>query len=189
MDKQKILVMASGNGSNFKAIIDKCRYIRVEQLLTDSSSCYAINRAWRERITVIIIEQYGDQSREEYSRCVAQAIHRVKPDLIVMAGFMKVLTPIFFENFHEKQILNVHPSLLPKHKGLNTHQRVLDSSDEEHGITIHYVTPELDNGPILWQSRFYIQPNDTAETLERRCKELEHQWYPWVIDQVVRNQI
>lgn len=191
MEKHNILVMASGNGSNFKAIIDKCKHAKVQQLLTDNSGSYVINRAWRERVYAIIMEQTKDQSREDYSERLAQAISNLDPypELIVMAGFMKILSPIFFSNFHEKQVLNIHPSLLPDYKGLNTHQRVLDAKEEEHGITIHYVTPELDSGPILWQTRFYIQPNDTVETLEHKCHELEHQWYPWVIDQVVKKQM
>lgn len=184
-----IIVLFSGRGSNLLAIIQKCKHANVRATLTDNPYAPGLKYAGDYEIPTFISKSLENTTREEDCEKIANTLEYFKPKLIVLAGFMKIITPNFFEHFHEKQIINIHPSLLPKYKGLNTHQRVLDGGDEEHGITIHYVTPELDSGPIIWQSSFFIQPDDTAETLEEKVHKLEHQWYPWVIDKIVTNQI
>jgi phosphoribosylglycinamide formyltransferase-1 len=128
-------------------------------------------------------------SREEYCEKLPYTLDKLNPELIVLAGFMKILTPNFFKKFHEKQIVNIHPSLLPKHKGVDTHKRVLEAGDEEHGITIHYVNEELDSGPIIWQSSYFIEPDDDETSLKHKGHDLEHKWYPFVIDQLVQGRM
>jgi len=184
-----IIVLFSGTGSNLLQIIKRCDHANVQAVLTDNAEANGLRHAGDYQIPAMICLQPEYHTREEYCEKIGSTISYFNPKLVVMAGFMKIVTPNFFEYFVEKQIVNIHPSLLPKYKGLNTHQRVLDAGEEEHGITIHYVTPELDSGPIIWQSSFFIKPDDTAETLEEKVHQLEHQWYPWVIDQLVRDQM
>jgi len=188
-DKHKIVVLTSGNGSNFQAIIDNCKHVKVTEMITDNPSALSLTRASKANIPSLILVQPEQQAREAYCEMLAKLISHLDPKLIVLAGFMKILTPNFFDYFDENQIVNIHPSLLPKHKGTNTHQRVLDAGDEEHGITIHYVTEELDSGPVLWQSSYFVEPEDTAETLKEKGHKLEHKWYPWVIDHIVTGDL
>lgn len=193
MTKHPIVVLLSGYGSNLQAIIKKSKHSNIVAVISDDVNAFGLERASRADIFNCSVRQHRDDTREQYCLRLSRIVSNLHPKLVVLAGFMKVLTPNFFEPFHEKQIVNIHPSLLPKHKGggpsHNTHQIVLDEKDEEHGITIHYVVPEVDSGPILWQSQFFIQPEDTAETLETKVHKLEHQWYPWVIDQILKENM
>lgn len=115
--------------------------------------------------------------RETFDRAMVDALVPFEPDLVILAGFMRILTPEFIRPFTGK-LLNIHPSLLPKYPGLNTHRRALDAGDSEAGVTVHFVTPELDGGPPILQARVPIQPGDTAEALAARVLMLEHEIYP-----------
>lgn len=189
MKKHPIIVLISGSGTNLQAIIDKCKNVNIQCVISDNYMAYGLTRAEKAGINSIIFEPYLNQSRESYCDDLASFVARHNPQLVVLAGFMKILTPNFFKYFHDKQVVNIHPSLLPKHKGLHTHKRVLKAGDKEHGVTIHYANEELDAGPIIWQSSFFIQPDDTPDTLAEKVHNLEHQWYPWVIDKLVIGEI
>lgn len=189
MNKHPIIVLISGNGSNLQAIMDKCENVRIQCVISDQFDAYGLQRAMDAGLDAVWIGQAPGTSRDTYSDELASFISYFNPKLVVLAGFMKILSPRFFQSLPNTKIINIHPSLLPKYKGLNTHERVLEARDEEHGMTIHHVTPELDSGPIIWQSSFFIQPDDTVKSLEEKVHKREHQWYPWVIDQVVRGNI
>ena len=119
-------------------------------------------------------------SRESYDKALQAEIESLNPDYIVLAGFMRILTPEFVNTFSGK-LVNIHPSLLPKYKGLNTHQQAIDNGDEEHGVSVHFVTPELDGGPVIIQSRVPVFEDDTAVDLADRVQEQERRIYPLVL--------
>ena len=177
--------MFSGNGSNMQAIMDNHnRCVDIRGVATDNPLAYGVHRAAQANLPTCIHVQRKDETREQYCEMLASEIKVFEPELIVLAGFMKILTPNFINSF--PRIINIHPSLLPKFKGLNTHKRVLEAyrrgEETEHGVTIHIVNEELDSGPILLQDSFNIEENDTEETLEEKVHELEHRWYPWTIN-------
>jgi len=173
-----IVVLISGNGTNLQAIIDKCHMKTVEivAVISDQYGAYGIKRAQEAGIEVDVVKQTPTQTREEHCDELRDLIFHYNPRLIVLAGFMKILTSNFFIGMPD--ILNIHPSLLPKFKGLNTHQRVIEEGESEHGITIHLVNEGLDSGPIIFQRRIPVNRGDTAELLEERIHILEHLWYP-----------
>ena len=117
-----------------------------------------------------------------------QCIDRYSPQLIVLAGFMRILTTEFVQHYTGR-LINIHPSLLPKYKGLHTHQRALDAGDDEHGATVHFVTPELDSGPIILQMKVPILPNDTANDLQQRVHQAEHQLYPEALQRIATGRV
>lgn len=185
-----IVVLISGNGSNLQAIIDKCHVpgdVEIKAVISDQPGAYGLHRALQAGIKAGVHKQVEGEPRDGYCFILADIIEDFEPELIVLAGFMKLLSPCFIDRFPNK-IINIHPSLLPKYKGLHTHRRVLEAGDKEHGITIHWVTEELDSGPIIVQRRFPIMSDDTEETLEQKVHLLEHIWYPWVVSRIARNE-
>ena len=182
----KVAILFSGSGTNLEQIVKQNKGdFEVPFVFTDNPNAPGIKRAMDLGLSVIVSHQTKNQTREEYCMETAQTIQHFNPDLVVLAGFMKILSPYFCEHF-EGRLINVHPSLLPLHKGLNTHQRVLDAGDKYHGISIHWVTEELDAGDLIVQKMFTLTDFETAETLEAKCHVLEHAWYPWVVNQMAR---
>ena len=120
-------------------------------------------------------------SREDYDSALITEINHYQPDLIVLAGFMRILTPKFVQKF-QGRLINIHPSLLPKYQGLHTHQRAIDAGDKEHGVSVHYVTEELDGGPVILQAKVPVFPEDTADDLAQRVHQQEHRIYPMVVN-------
>lgn len=180
--RKDIIVLLSGEGSTFQAIFDKCKVARVVGVFSNKASANGLNRA---RAVGIPVVEYSNNNEDELLDHIHNAIiHGVEPELIVLAGYMKVLSADFIQFFDDRNIpiINVHPSLLPKHKGLHTHRRALEEKDEEHGMTVHYVNEELDGGPIITQRSFMIQESDTEETLTKKVKELEQTHLPRIID-------
>jgi phosphoribosylglycinamide formyltransferase-1 len=118
--------------------------------------------------------------RSSYDAALIKLIDQQQPDLVVLAGFMRILTAEFVAHY-QGRLLNIHPSLLPKYQGLNTHQRALDAADKEHGCSVHFVTAELDGGPVVLQAKVPIFPEDDAATVAARVHEQEHRVYPLVI--------
>ncbi len=173
----KAAVLISGYGSNLQALIDD-----------DIDICVAVGtfpapglaRAKVANISIGVLDHTNYSSRELFDQALLDKLEPYEPDLIILAGFMRILTSVFINEYKDK-ILNIHPSLLPKYPGLNTHQRALDAGDTEHGCTVHYVTEDLDQGPIVAQSCVPVLPDDTAETLAERVLEAEHQLYPKTI--------
>jgi len=186
----KIVVLISGSGSNLQAIIDATRnfvpQINIALVLSNKSDAYGLKRAEKAHIPTKVIEHQQYDTRLAFDREMIKAIDQCKPDLVVLAGFMRILTEEFVQHYENKMI-NIHPSLLPKYKGTNTHQRAIDAGDKEHGLSIHYVTNELDSGPVLKQVKVPIYPEDTAEILAQRVLFEEHKAYPDVIKMLAKN--
>jgi len=176
-------VFISGNGSNLQAIIDATSNGLIDGqiccVLSNKKEAYGLARAKKSNIPTIVIEHQNYENREEFDNALLQSLQKYNPDLIVLAGFMRILTPVFIKPYLGK-LINIHPSLLPKYPGLNTHQKVIDNKDTEHGVTVHFVDENLDGGPICAQSTMKVESND-IETLEKRIHELEHELYPKVI--------
>ena len=182
MLNHRIVVLSSGFGSNLQAIIDQVHGINgfsIEAIISDKPS-QSVQRGINHEINTIYLPCRHVMSKLEYDCKLANLVDLFKPDLIVLSGFMRVLTADFITHFVGR-IINIHPSLLPKYKGLNTHQRVLESNDHEHGATVHYVTEELDAGEIIAQSTCQISGHETIDSLKEKVKVLEHQLYPKII--------
>ncbi|WP_034899134.1 phosphoribosylglycinamide formyltransferase [Paraglaciecola psychrophila] len=184
MSKKSIVVLLSGNGSNLQAIIDEISRQKINAkivaVIANQKTAYGLIRAENAGIPAICIDHTSFASREDYDTQMASCINEFNPNLIVLAGFMRILTPAFVENY-QGRILNIHPSLLPKYKGLQTHQRAIDAGDEEHGASVHFVTPELDGGPVVLQSKVPIFEQQDAQELADRVQQQERQMYPLVI--------
>ncbi len=180
----RLAVLISGNGSNLQAIIDQIANgqlnARVELVISDQPDANGLNRAARAGIATRVIEATKGQKRREYDQRLIETLDPLAPELLVLAGFMRILSPEFVRHFAGR-IINIHPSLLPAYKGLNTHQRALDAGERFHGATVHYVTEELDAGDIIIQSRIEIQPDETAAELQQRVHAEEHVIYPRAI--------
>ncbi|VAW92058.1 Phosphoribosylglycinamide formyltransferase [hydrothermal vent metagenome] len=180
----RIVVLISGNGSNLQAIIDDIHDDEIDAsvvaVISNTKEAYGLTRAEQAGIDAIVIDGQGAALRSQYDQQLQQQIDKYHPDLVVLAGFMRILSDDFVNHYHGK-IINIHPSLLPKYQGLNTHQRVLDARDTHHGASVHFVIPELDAGPLILQAEVTVHDNDTAETLAQRVHQQEHIIYPLVI--------
>ncbi|NQY63733.1 MAG: phosphoribosylglycinamide formyltransferase [Alteromonadaceae bacterium] len=182
--RSRILVLISGNGSNLQAIINACKSENypgeVVAVISNKADVYGLTRAQEANIDAQVLSHQSFDSRENYDQALMKLIDGYQPDLIVLAGFMRILTPAFVQKYHEK-LLNIHPSLLPKYQGLNTHQRAIDAGDTEHGVSVHFVTEELDGGPVILQAKVPIFKGDIADELAARVHEQEHRIYPLVV--------
>ncbi len=182
--KPKLCVLISGNGSNLQAIIDHIDdgklNAEISLVISNKPSAYGLTRAENAGVRHVCLDHSKYEDRASYDQALANTLSEENPDCIVLAGFMRILTPEFVNTFSGK-LLNIHPSLLPKYKGLNTHQRAIDNGDQEHGVSVHFVTPELDGGPVIIQSRVPIFEEDTADDLAERVQEQERRIYPLVL--------
>jgi len=177
----RLAILISGRGSNMQAFIDACRRGRLKAevalVLSNNPEAPGLVTAAGAGIPTACINHRDFDTREAFDRALVETLDRYRPDLVILAGFMRILTPVFIEPFAGK-LLNIHPSLLPKYPGLHTHQRALDAGDSEAGVTVHFVTPELDGGPPILQARVPVHPGDTADTLAARVILREHEIYP-----------
>ena len=182
--KRRIVVLISGSGSNLQAIIDACKLPEfpgeVVGVISNKSEAFGLNRARNAGIAQEYLSHKDFNSRKEYDQALVKRIDTYEPDLIVLAGFMRILTPDFVQHYLGK-LLNIHPSLLPKYQGLNTHQRAIDAGDDTHGVSVHFVTEELDGGPVILQAKVPIFENDSAAELASRIHQQEHRIYPLVV--------
>ncbi|WP_303292064.1 phosphoribosylglycinamide formyltransferase [Marinobacter sp. SS5-14b] len=182
--KPKIVVLASGSGTNLQALIDASRERdfpgEIIAVGCNRPGAFALERAAQANIKTFVIDHQQFGSREEFDGALIAELHRHNPDVIVLAGFMRILTADFVRAFRGR-MLNVHPSLLPAYTGLNTHQRVLDAGDKVHGVSIHFVTEELDGGPVIAQADVVVNADDTPESLAERVQQQEHLLYPIVL--------
>lgn len=180
----RILVLASGSGTNLQALIDATRERdfpgEIIAVGCNRPGAFALERAAQANIETFVVDHTKYQTREEFDATLMAEILRYNPDLVVLAGFMRILTPDFVRAFRGT-MLNVHPSLLPKYTGLNTHQRAIEAGDNIHGVSIHFVTEELDGGPVIAQAEVHVSPDDTPESLAEKVQEKEHILYPIVI--------
>jgi phosphoribosylglycinamide formyltransferase-1 len=180
----KLCVLISGNGSNLQAIIDEIKAHRlnaqISGVISNRPNAYGLERAKEADIEAVCIDHTQYEDRIDYDNALKAQIDAFGADCVVLAGFMRILTPEFV-NYFSGKLVNIHPSLLPKYKGLNTHQRAIDNSDTEHGVSVHFVTPELDGGPVIIQSRVPVFEDDTASDLAERVQEQERRIYPLVL--------
>ena len=177
----KIAVLVSGQGSNLQALIDANLSGQIVGVISNKANAYALQRAHTADIATAVIEHKDFPNRESFDEVMHQQLLDWEVDLVVLAGFMRILSASFVQKWQGK-MLNIHPSLLPAYKGMHTHQRVLNSGDVYHGCTVHYVTAELDAGPALAQCVLNVQVHDNADTLAQRVHQLEHFAYPQVVE-------
>jgi phosphoribosylglycinamide formyltransferase-1 len=177
-----IVVLISGNGSNLQALIDAngASKFKVVAVVSNNPEAFGLQRATAADIPTRVVD-HGDYSlRQDYDRKLIEVIEDFDPKLIVLAGFMRILSPVFVQHY-QGRILNIHPSLLPAYTGVNTHQRVLDAEEKEHGVSVHFVTEELDGGPVIAQEKIDVLATDTAAQLATRVAAKEHIIYPKVV--------
>jgi len=187
-----IVALVSGNGSNLQAIIDAIRSghipARLEAVISNRPAAFALQRGEAAGIPTRVLDHKGYASREAFDRDLMALIDAYQPAAIVLAGFMRVLTDNLVGHY-EGRMLNIHPSLLPSFRGLRTHERAIAEGVSEHGASVHFVTPELDSGPVIIQARVPIHPHDGAETLATRVLEKEHIIYPLAIRWLVEGRV
>ena len=178
---KRIAVLISGNGSNLQALIDYPQLGGdIVLVISNAADVYGLQRAEQAGIAHCVIDHRSYDSRADFDQQLQEKIDSYQVDLIVLAGFMRILTNQFIEHYAGK-MLNIHPSLLPKYAGLNTHRRALAAGDSEHGATVHFVTTELDSGPAIIQGRFKVPGNATEEELIGKVHLLEHRIYPQAV--------
>lgn len=180
-----VVVLVSGSGSNLQALIDHCHLnhdvpVTISAVISNKATAFGLTRAQQAAIPTRVIDHKGFEDRESFDRALRDEIESFQPDLVALAGFMRILTEEFTE-FYRGKMLNIHPSLLPKYQGLNTHQRALDAGDSHHGASIHFVTAELDGGPVCLQASVPIEADDTADALAARVLGKEHVIYPLAV--------
>lgn len=184
----RIAVLVSGNGSNLQALIDANLSGQIIGVLSNKADAYALQRAKETNIATAVISHKDYPNRESFDEAMHQQLLAWEVDLVILAGFMRILTPNFVSQWQGK-MLNIHPSLLPFYKGVNTHQRVLNTGDRLHGCTVHFVTAELDAGQSIAQSAIQVSLHDTVESLAQRVHELEHFIYPQVAEWLCNGQL
>ncbi|QIO09429.1 phosphoribosylglycinamide formyltransferase [Acinetobacter lanii] len=177
----KIAVLVSGSGSNLQALIDANLSGQIVGVISNKPEAYALERATQAGIATAVIEHKHYPNREAFDDVMHQQLLDWDVDLVVLAGFMRILSPKFVSAWQGKMV-NIHPSLLPHYKGMHTHQRVLNTGDRLHGCTVHYVTAELDAGQALTQAVLQVAINDTVESLAQRVHVLEHIIYPQAVE-------
>lgn len=186
----RIVVLISGSGSNLQALIDGLNPAqgRIVGVISNRPEVHGLERARLAGIDARVLDHRGYADRESFDLALIDGIDAFQPDLVILAGFMRILTPAFVGHYRGR-LLNIHPSLLPKHKGLNTHRRALEEGDAEHGATVHFVTEELDGGPLIVQARIAVCDTDTAETLAAKVQRREHVLYPLAMNWFVSGRL
>jgi len=181
---KNIVVLISGNGSNLQAIIDACEQKRINATIravfSNKADAFGLQRAREAGIAAHAITADQFASREAFDRELMMEIDAYAPDLVVLAGYMRILSPEFVAHY-QGRLLNIHPSLLPKYPGLHTHRQALANGDEEHGTSVHFVTDELDGGPVILQAKVPVFPGDSEEDVTGRVQTQEHAIYPLVV--------
>lgn len=188
----ELAILISGRGSNMVAIARACLSAqinaRVKVVISDHPGAAGLTAARDLGIEALTVPWPGAGEREGFEHSLGEALDARGPQLIVLAGFMRILSPRFVARY-EGRILNIHPSLLPKYTGLHTHQRALEAKDGEHGASVHFVTAELDGGPVVLQAKVPILSGDTQATLSARVQSTEHIIYPRVVGMVATGQL
>ncbi|PHM30196.1 Phosphoribosylglycinamide formyltransferase [Xenorhabdus innexi] len=181
---KKIAVLISGNGSNLQSIIDACQQNRINgqicAVFSNNADAYGLQRAEESNIPTHSLDPKEYTDRTDYDSALLTAIDQYQPDLVVLAGYMRILSSGFVRHYRGR-LLNIHPSLLPKYPGLHTHRKAIENGDQEHGTSVHFVTEELDGGPVILQAKVPIFAEDTEEEVIRRVQTQEHNIYPLVI--------
>lgn len=192
IEQKKIVILVSGGGSNAQAIIQACQKGaingKVVKLISNVPDAFALERARLANIPAKAIDHKAFSGRQSFDLALASEIDAAKPDIVLLAGFMRILSEDFVDKYIGK-LLNIHPSLLPKYPGLNTHQRAIDNGDKEHGTSVHFVTPELDGGPVILQAKVPVFEDDNADDLASRVLVQEHNIYPIVVNWLCNERI
>ncbi|MCC2604170.1 phosphoribosylglycinamide formyltransferase [Planctobacterium marinum] len=189
---KRIVVLISGSGSNLQAIIDATESNQIPgqvvAVISNKADAYGLTRAKQHNIAHQVIDHKAFPDRESFDAKLQEVIDAFNPDVVVLAGFMRILTQQFVEHFTGK-LINIHPSLLPKFKGLDTHQRALDAKESYHGASVHFVTPELDGGPVIVQGPVAILAEDNVDSLKAKVHKIEHQIYPYAVKLICEDKI
>ena len=183
-DTCDVVVLLSGTGSNLQALIDSCAVkdspARIRAVISNRADAYGLQRAKDAGIDTRVLDHTAFEGREAFDAALIEIIDTFNPHLVVLAGFMRILSADFVRHY-QGRLLNIHPSLLPKYKGLHTHQRALEAQDREHGCSVHFVTEELDGGPLVVQAVIPVESEDTPSSLAQRVHAQEHRIYPLAV--------
>jgi phosphoribosylglycinamide formyltransferase 1 len=182
------VVLISGRGSNMRSIVEACTGLEVRAVISNRPDAKGLEWAQSQSIPTQVVDHKAFATREAFEAALAQAIAPLAPDMILLAGFMRVFTPQFLAHF-PRRILNIHPSLLPSFPGLHTHRRALEAGVKLHGCTVHFVTPSLDLGPIVIQAAVPVLPDDTEDALAARVLAAEHRIYPQAVRWMMAGRI
>ncbi|CAI0969369.1 phosphoribosylglycinamide formyltransferase [Serratia quinivorans] len=189
---KKIVVLVSGQGSNLQALIDACQQGRIAAeivaVFSNRAQAYGLQRAQAADIAAHALDAKAYADRAAFDVALAEAIDQYQPDLVVLAGYMRILSPQFVQHFAGR-MLNIHPSLLPKYPGLHTHRQAIDNGDSEHGTSVHFVTEQLDGGPVILQAKVPIFPGDEEDEVVERVQTQEHLIYPLVVNWFVEGRL
>lgn len=189
---KNIVVLISGNGSNLQAIIDACKQKKINATIravfSNKAEAFGLERAREAGIPAHVLTADLSASREAFDRELMQEIDAYAPDVVVLAGYMRILSPAFVEHFAGR-LLNIHPSLLPKYPGLHTHRQALENGDTEHGTSVHFVTDELDGGPVILQAKVPVFAGDTEDDVTARVQTQEHAIYPLVVSWLIEGRL
>ncbi len=186
----KVAVLISGNGSNLQSLIDNFKkesLIDIKCVISNKENAFGLERATEANIDNYFVDHTKFRTREEFDQELIKILEEYDPDLIVLAGFMRILSELFVEKYIGK-LINIHPSLLPKYPGLETHKKVIENKDSHHGVTIHYVDKTLDGGPICAQSQMEVT-TDNIKDLQNQIHQIEHEMYPLVIKQIAEGKL
>lgn len=187
MRRVRTAVLISGHGSNLQALIDAANApnfpAEISLVISNNEDAFGLDRAEKAGIPAVVIPHGNFPSREAFDAVIDATLQTHEIELVCLAGFMRILSHAFVEGW-QGRLLNIHPSLLPAYRGLDTHARVLEAREKKHGATVHFVTPELDEGPNILQASLDVLPNDTAESLKERVHALEHKLYPEALKKV-----
>lgn len=179
-DSCDVVVLISGSGSNLQALIDSLgdsNPARIRAVIANRAEAFGLQRALAAGIDARVLDHKQFADREAFDQALMEQIDAYAPHLVVLAGFMRILTPGFVRHY-QGRLLNIHPSLLPRHKGLDTHRRAIEAGDAEHGCSVHFVTEELDGGPVAIQAAFSVRPGEGLDALTSRVHTAEHMIYP-----------
>ena len=189
---KKLIVLISGSGSNLEAISKACSEGIINgviaSVISNNPNAYGLERAKKNNLSYKVINHKKFENREKFDEELSNYISSIEPDLIILAGFMRILGKKLSDKYFGK-IINIHPSLLPKYPGLDTHEQVLKNNDSFHGISIHYVSSELDAGPLIAQGKFQIKNNLSEDELKEKIHKIEHILYPKIIKEICDDHI
>lgn len=182
--KARLVVLISGRGSNLQAILDAALRgelpVAIGAVISNRPNAYGLERARQAGVEAVTLDHKGFANRHDFETALRELIDSYAPDLVVLAGFMRIFNPDFIAHY-QGRLLNIHPSLLPKFRGLHTHERAIAAGERIHGASVHFVTPELDSGPVIVQSQVPVLAGDTPDTLAARVLAQEHRIYPLAI--------
>jgi phosphoribosylglycinamide formyltransferase-1 len=188
MADKRIVILISGRGSNMEALLEAGLPARIGAVISNNPQAKGLATAQKHGIPTSVVDHRAHPDRAAFDAALAGEIDRHRPDLVVLAGFMRILTEPFIERYRGR-LINIHPSLLPEFPGLDTHRRALSAGAKTHGCTVHFVTPVVDGGPIIAQAAVVVEPGETEERLAARVLAEEHRVYPRVVREFLEGRI